>query len=179
MGSLLEECKYLCAIDSETAPAPPEYTPKSPRPGVALFCHTGYKILGQVNFASLGLKSLICTVGINISVRQECLRPKEDNTQCASTLSEVEPWPTQAIGTNCFPVPGFSPLETRLCLPTPPPSGRGLPDVGACLGGDSGFWSGTPETRLRSPSPRPHPGTPHLHRLIPTDEEAANQGSRM
>lgn len=52
--------------------------------------------------------------------------PSGANTQCERGLSEVEPWPTQAITkmTNCFPRPGFSPLEARLRLPVPPPQAR-------------------------------------------------------
>lgn len=56
------------------------------------------------------------------------MRTKEGNTQCERAVSEAEPWSTQAIttGTNCFPLPDFSPLETWLRPPAPPPSGRGL-----------------------------------------------------
>ena len=103
--------------------------------------------------------------------------------------SEVEPWPTQAITemTNCLPSPGFSLLETRFRLPVPPPAGRGLPAVGTegqslpVYGAEATrAVRGRPRSQAAAPRvPRPGSGPPYLQRLMPTEEEAANQGSRM
>lgn len=60
-------------------------------------------------------------MGNKISVPQECCEAPRGLIQCERALSEVQPWPTQAITkmTNCFPRPGFSPLEARLRLAVP------------------------------------------------------------